>query len=56
MAVHVDEMISEVSAEPGPAEAGANQPAKWEERATTYEAIAQIARDRWRTASEGYDD
>jgi hypothetical protein len=56
MAVHVDEMVSEVTAEPDPAEAGASHPANWEEKAATYEAIAQIARDRLRTAAEGYDD
>jgi hypothetical protein len=56
MNVHVDEMVSEVTAEPGPAEAGANHPAKWEEKAATYEALTQIARDRLRTAAEGYDD
>lgn len=54
--VHVDEMVSEVTGEPGPAEAGATQPAKWEEKARALDAIAQIARDRSRTAAEGYDD
>jgi len=56
MAVHVDEMVSEVTAEPGSAEAGANQPVKWDERARVHEALAQIGRDRARTAAEGYDD
>ena len=56
MAVHVEEMISEVSAEPGSAEAGASEPAKWEDKAQVHEALAQIARDRLRTAAEGFDD
>lgn len=56
MTVHVDEMISEVTAEPGLAEAGASEPTKWEEKAKVHEVLAQIARDRLRTAAEGYDD
>jgi hypothetical protein len=56
MSVHVEEMVSEVTAEPGSAEAGASEPAKWEDKARVYEALAQIARDRLRTAAEGYDD
>jgi hypothetical protein len=56
MPVHVDRMISEVTAEPSETEAAANEPVKWEERARFYEALAQIARDRLRTAAEGFDD
>jgi len=57
MAVHVDEMVSEVTAEPGSAGGGgASEPVKWEERARVHDAQAQMARDRWRTAAEGYDD
>ena len=57
MSVHVNEMVSEVTAEPGSAGGTASEPAKWqEERARVREAQTQIARDRFRTAAEGYDD
>lgn len=56
MAVHVDEMVSEVTTEPSSAEAAVSEPVKWEERARVHEALAQIGRDRSRTAAEGYDD
>ena len=36
--------------------AGSPQPVKWEELARIREAEAQIARDRFRRAAEGYDD
>lgn len=56
MAVHVDEMVSEVTGETESPAAGAAQPAKWEEIARIREAEARIARDRFRRAAEGYDD
>ena len=56
MAVHVDEMVSQVTAEADSPAAGASEPVKWEESAQVREAQAQIARDRFRTAAEGYDD
>jgi len=57
MGVHIDEMVSEVTAETdSPAAAGAPNPATWEEIARTREAGAQAARDRFRHAAEGYDD
>ena len=56
MPVHIDEMVSEVTAESDSPAAGASEPAKWEEKARAREAQAQIARDRFRTAAEGYDD
>jgi hypothetical protein len=55
MAVHVDEMVSEVTAE-SDSPAGAPEPAQWEEQAKARELMAQIRRDRWRTAAEAYDD
>jgi hypothetical protein len=56
MAVHVNEMVSEVSAESDSTAAGASEPMKWEEKSQARELQAQIARDRLRTAAEGYDD
>jgi hypothetical protein len=56
MAVHVDEMTSEVTAESDSPAAGAPSPASWQERASVRESQAQIARDAMRTAAEGYDD
>ena len=56
MTVHVDEMISEVTAEPDASVAGASEPVSWEAQAHVREAQGWIARDRFRTAAEGYDD
>jgi hypothetical protein len=56
MPIHVDEMVSEVTAESDSPAAGASEPTKWDEKARAREAQAQIARDRFRTAAEGYDD
>jgi hypothetical protein len=56
MAVHVDEMVSEVTAESDSPAAGATEPLNWETQSKVRGAQAQIARDRWRTAAEGYDD
>jgi hypothetical protein len=56
MAVHIDEMVSEVTAESDSPSAGGSEAMKWEETARAREAQAQIARDRFRTAAEGYDD
>jgi hypothetical protein len=56
MTVHVDEMVSEVTAEPDAPAGGAAEATPWEERAKVRELQAQIARDRWRTAADAYDD
>ena len=56
MPVHIDEMVSEVTAESDSPAAGASEPVKWEEKSNVRELQAQIARDRFRTAAEGYDD
>ena len=56
MSIHVDEMVSEVTAESDSPAAGASEPMKWDQQAMTREVQAQIARDRFRTAAEGYDD
>lgn len=56
MAVHIDEMLSEVRAESDTPAAGASKPTHWEEQAAVRAAQAQAARDRRRTAAEGYDD
>jgi hypothetical protein len=56
MPVHVDELVSEVSAEaPAATEAPAPAP-EWQELARSRELHAQILRDRRRTAAEGFDD
>jgi len=56
MGVYVDEMVSEVTGQTDSPAAGSPQPMKWEELARVREAEAQIARDRFRWAAEGYDD
>jgi cytochrome c556 len=56
MGVHIDEMSSEVTGEADSPAAGAAQPAIWEEMAHIREIQAQLARDRFRRAAEGYDD
>lgn len=56
MTVHVDELVSEVTAESDSPAAGASKQAQWEEQASIRSTQAQIARDRFRTAAEGYDD
>lgn len=56
MGVHVDEMVSEVSAEADSLAAGAPKAVNWEEITRVREAKAQIARDRFRSAAENYDD
>ena len=57
MGLHINEMVSEVTAESdSSAAAGAPKPATWEEIARTRDAEAQAARDRFRHAAEGYDD
>lgn len=56
MDVHIDEMASEVTGEADSPAAGATRPATWEEMAQTREIQAQLARDRFRRAADGYDD
>ncbi len=56
MAIHIDEMTSEVTAESDSSAAGATTPPKWEERVSVREMQSQIRRDALRTAAEGYDD
>ena len=56
MAIHVDEMVSEVTAESDSPAAGASNQSRWEEQASIRSMQAQIARNRFRTAAEGYDD
>lgn len=53
MAVHVDEMVSEVSAEAEPA---TGEAVKRQDFEHIREWHAQTARDRRRTEAEGYDD
>jgi hypothetical protein len=56
MGVHIDEMVSEVSAGT-PAPQGAAAPAaNWQEVARMREVQAQSQRDQWRTAAERFDD
>ncbi len=56
MAVHVDEMVSDVTAEAAPQAAPAGESVKWQELERLREANAQMTRDRRRTEAEGYDD
>jgi len=56
MPVHIDEMVSEVSAD-GPQPQGVATPApQWQELARMRELAAQNQRDQWRTAAESFDD
>jgi hypothetical protein len=56
MSVHVDEMVSEVTAESDAPAAEVREPVNWEEQVRVGEALARMTRDRARTAAEGYDD
>ena len=56
MPIHIDEMVSDVTVEPGSPSARAPHPVKWEEMAHVREAQAQLERDRFRSAAEGFDD
>ena len=56
MGIHVDEMVSEVTVEGDAPVPAAPKPVMGEEAARVREAQAQAARDRYRTAAEGYDD
>lgn len=56
MPVHIDEMVSEVSAD-APTPHGAPAPAaQWLELAHLREVHAQNQREQWRTAAERFDD
>jgi hypothetical protein len=56
MPVHIDEMVSEVSAD-APTPPGSATPApEWQELARMRELHAQNQRDQWRTAAEHFDD
>ncbi|HZF28866.1 MAG TPA: hypothetical protein VE907_07100 [Gammaproteobacteria bacterium] len=56
MTVQIGEMVSEVSVEAAPTAATAAPPTEWQELARLRDARAQLARDAWRTAAEGFDD
>ena len=56
MAVHVDEMVSDVTAEAAPQTEPAGQTAGWHELERMREAHARMLRDHRRTEAEGYDD
>lgn len=56
MAVHIDEMTSEVTAESEATTEGYGSNTHWEELAQLRELHARLMRDRLRTAAEGFDD
>ena len=56
MAVHVDEMISDVTAEAAPQTEAAGHTLEWRELEQMREAHARMMRDHLRTEAEGYDD
>lgn len=56
MPVHVDEMISDVTAEAEPQSPMAGETPSWQEIERLRAAQSQIACDQRRTAAEGYDD
>jgi len=56
MPVHVDQLVSDVSVDAPAATPSAAPAPGWQEQARIREAYAQVARDAWRTAAEGFDD
>lgn len=56
MAIHVDEMVSDVTAEPEPQAVATGESAEWRELEKLRAAQSQLKRDRRRTEAEGYDD
>lgn len=56
MAVHVDEMVSDVTAEAAPQTEAAGVTVEWRELERMRETQARMMRDRRRTEAEGYDD
>ncbi len=58
MAVHVDQVTSEVIAEPEPGAAqGAGAPAEWWEELDRFrKSKSRLMRDHQRTCAEGFDD
>lgn len=56
MAVHINEMVSDISAEPDSQNSGSGLTTNWSELEQAREAVARLACDRRRTAAEGYDD
>jgi len=56
MPVHVDELTSEVTAEPEPSAESGGEAAQWKHVEEVRTAVARASRDASRTAAEGYDD
>jgi hypothetical protein len=56
MAIHVDEMVSDVTAELEPQSVAAGESAEWQELEKLRDAQSQLRCDRRRTEAEGYDD
>lgn len=56
MTVHIDEMVSEVSADAPTPQGAAAPAANWQDLARVRELLAQGQRDQWRTAAERFDD
>jgi uncharacterized protein with HEPN domain len=56
MPVHVDELVSEVSAEAPPTAPAAATAVEWQELARMRDLQAQALRNAWRTAAQGFDD
>jgi hypothetical protein len=56
MAVHIDELSTEVVPEPEPPPGPRGGGAGWEEVTRMRESQSALLRDRLRTAAEGFDD
>jgi hypothetical protein len=56
MPVHVDELVSEVSAEAPPTAPAAAAQAEWQELARLRDLQAQALRNAWRTSAQDFDD
>lgn len=56
MAVHVDNVTTEVVAEPEPVSLGEEEPSSWNELEQVRWAYSSMMRDLARTAAENFDD
>ena len=56
MAIHIDEMTSDVTTESAAPAASTGGTTPWEERARMRDMQLQLAQDARRTSAEGYDD
>jgi hypothetical protein len=56
MSVHIDEVVSEVQAEPEPGNERAGAEKAWDQRDRIRAHLARMMRDKHRTEAKGYHD